>query len=84
MAIGSLVCLSSNDFATIDYFATVAGPRNVAKSSGRNAKTGKGTINLAFEFNNRIKFANKTFVMIEAPEFFEVMFIIYVISQMMK
>lgn len=53
---------------TIDYFATVAGPPNLTDS----IESGKGKIKLHFEFKTAKSFSNKTFVMIEAPEYFEV------------
>lgn len=53
---------------TIDYFATVAGPANLSDS----IETGKGKIKLNFEFKTVKSSPNKTFVMIEAPEYFEV------------
>lgn len=68
---GSLVCLSSNDFRTIEYFATIAGDRRSEKCAAKN-NNGKGQRELSFRHETSMDSIRKTFVMIEAPAFFMV------------
>lgn len=69
LLIGSLVCLSSDQFDTF-HFASVAGKRN-------EDDLRQGRFYLKFEFVGNYAalmniIANKTFIAIESPVFFEV------------
>lgn len=68
------MCLSSNNFRSIDYFATIATPRNSEKLLTKRNKKTVAAFDLKFEFETgSVTYGTQTtFVMIEAPAYFEV------------
>lgn len=72
------MCLSSDDFRSIDYFATIDTPRNSEKlkkqtEKEKRQKARKALFDLKFEFSGSVTYGTQTsFVMIEAPAYFEV------------
>lgn len=68
----SLVCLSDDDFTTSSsvIFATISGQQNAVGLAGTH--TGRGKLELDFEFGSCDDIIGKTFIMIEAPAFFQV------------
>lgn len=69
------MCLTVDDFETI-IFATIKGGRNPKKLAGikNGVETGKGELKLKFEFGKNDFKTDDVYVMIEAPDLFEVFY----------